>query len=157
MGDGRRNYGGINYTTPAEGVHQEYSSGNAHVKTSSDSVWSYGTFPQYVNLKGSSSGATTTDNTVIYTSGDISAYNIHNFVNTSATDPMDVYVSDDGTNYLLTPSAVRLHDATATGTFVLTIPAGDMGTLEGKFTRIRVLKDGATAETPALRYFHGVK
>ncbi len=31
MGDGRRNYGGINYDNPAEGVHQEYSGGSAHI------------------------------------------------------------------------------------------------------------------------------
>ena len=136
-------------------------SGYPIVQASSGSQWSYGTWPSNYYLTGSASTTTQTDNAVVYTSGDVSSYNIHVIENTSATDPVDVYISIDGTNFLASASAVRLHDATTSGTYVVTIPAGDVGILDGngsgiKVKKIKVLKDGATAENPSIRYAHGV-
>ena len=111
----------------------------------------------YIN--NSATGGAQTDNTVIYTSADISIYNQHVIENTSATDPVDVYVSLDGTNYLALASSVLLHDDVTTGggIKVVTIPAGKAGILDGVYSTIQVLKDGITSETPSIRYSHSIK
>lgn len=111
----------------------------------------------YIN--NSATGGAQTDNTIVYTSSDISIYNQHVIENTSATDPVDVYVSLDGTNYLALAASVSLHDDVTTGggIKVVTIPAGKAGILEGVYSTIQVLKDGITAETPSIRYSHAYK
>ena len=107
-------------------------------------------------IKSSASGGATADNTVIYTSGEIWAYNCHYIENTSATDPCDVYVSFDGTNYCAAAvAAEKLNDVTTGGGVkVITIPKGTIGRIVGRFVKLKVLKDGATVETPSIRYMH---
>lgn len=135
------------------------ANGAAIVVTSSDSEWSYGNWPQTQYLSGSASSATQTDNTVIYEITDARMYSSHLFENTSATDDVDVYVSLDGSNYNANPAAVQLLNDVTTGggVRVLTIPAGSVAELDGSFYGIRVLKNGATAENPSIRYSHTVK
>ena len=133
----------------------DVSSGGAHAVLQSGSTWAYGSWPQSQTLNGSASqAATTTDNTQIYENTDSRAYGYHLIENTSSTDGVTVQVSVDGSNYS-GDVAVKLHDATAETTHVVSIPAGDFGVLTGKFYSIRVLKDGTTNEAPSCRYLHG--
>lgn len=138
---------------------QEGTGGSANVTTQATSVWSYGPWPQHTRFPASgataATGTTQTDNTVVYTSGDISSYNYHTITNTSATDDVDVFVSDDGVNFNGSAAGVTLHDST--GAMVVSIPAGKIGILEGKFFALKVQKNGVTAETPSIRYAHSVK
>jgi len=134
------------------------TNGAKHTETQAGSIWAYGNYPNTLYLNDTSTGAAQTNNTVIYTSNDVSIYNTHSIENTSTTDPVDVYVSVDGTNYATLAASVSLHDDVTTGggVKVVTIPAGKIGVLTGKFRKIQVLKDGATAETPSIRYSHTV-
>lgn len=129
--------------------------GSAQTESTNTSSW---VWPNTLYPNGTASGATQTDNTVIYTSADVTPYNYHIIENTSTTDPIDVYVSVDGTNYAALAASVTLHDDVTTGggIKVVSIPAGKIGILTGKYKRIRVLKNGATAETPSIRYAHTV-
>lgn len=59
----------------------------------------------------------------------------------------EVQVSIDGTNWVAATAAVLLHDATAVTTFIATIAAGKVGQLKGRYRRIRVRQNGASATT----------
>ena len=88
------------------------------------------------------------DNDLIYESGDISMYNTHVIENMSAgAGACDVHVSLDGTNYAGSAVSVELIDDVTTGggIKVITIPQNKAGILIGKFNKIKVLQDGATA------------
>jgi hypothetical protein len=82
------------------------------------------------------------DNDVIYTSGDISDYDVHYIERTAGT--VDVDVSFDGTNWV---PAVAMRDlaATASGTFVVSLGANKAGELRGRFAKLRVNQAGGTA------------
>jgi len=95
------------------------------------------------------------DNDIIYTSPDISAYSSHSIEGTVGT--VDIQVTLDGTNWNTTQAAVTLHDDVTTGggIKVLTIAVGKIGLLKGKFKNIRILQSGAVASN--CRVFHGVE
>lgn len=115
------------------------SNGNAHVAVKEDYR---GLYPNtyYLAFLGS---AGTNDNDLVYTSPDVSAYNTHMFECTAGT--IDLEVTMDGTNWQTTnPPAVLLHDATAVGTYSLTIAANKIGILKMKCKGVRVRQNGAT-------------
>lgn len=86
------------------------------------------------------------DNDILFTSPDVSEYNTHYIESTVGT--VDLEVSLDGTNWnTASPPAVLLHDATAVGTYSLTIGANKIGILNMKVTKFRVRQNGATAAT----------
>jgi hypothetical protein len=62
----------------------------------------------------------------------------------------------DGTNWNATAAAMLLHDDVTTGGGVksLTAASGKVGLLHGKYKKIRVLQNGATASN--VRGGHGV-
>lgn len=95
------------------------------------------------------------DNDVVYTSPDVSMYSTHSIECTVGT--VDIQVTLDGTNWNTTQAAVLLHDDVTTGggVKVLTIAAGKIGSLKGKYKNIRILQNGATASN--CRIFHGVE
>jgi hypothetical protein len=95
----------------------------------------------YLEFTGTAGAA---DNALIYTSGDVSAYNIH-YIFVSGTNSADVEVSFDGTNYSSAVSVLLADDVTTGGGIkAITIPTGKVGILEGKFKNIRVRQDGVT-------------
>lgn len=97
----------------------------------------------------------TNDNDVVYTSADVTPYGSHSIECTVGV--VDIQVTLDGTNWNTTQAAVLLHDDVTTGggIKVLTIAAGKIGLLTGKFKNIRVLQNGAVASN--CRVFHGVE
>ena len=133
------------------------TSGAAHVETQAGSVWTYGNWPQYVTLAADfTAGAA--DNAVLYTSGDVSTYNVHMIENLAAsTNNMDVFGSLDGTNFNVTPLAVELMDDVTTGggVKVVAIAPGKIGILRGKYKAIKVQQAGATDADG--RILHGVE
>jgi len=102
--------------------------------------------------------AGTADNSVLYTSSDVSEYNYHIIENESGI-ACDVYASSDGTNYSTAAISVLLADDVTTGggVKVITIPDNKVGILRGKFKKIKILQDGAgTSTAGTVRGFHGV-
>lgn len=97
----------------------------------------------------------TNDNDVVYTSPDVTPFGTHTIECTVGT--VDIQVTLDGTNWNTTQAAVLLHDDVTTGggVKVLTIAAGKVGILRGKYKNIRVLQTGAVASN--CRVFHGVE
>lgn len=87
--------------------------------------------------------AGTNDNDIIYTSGDVSTFNEITIECTAGT--IDLEVSLDGTNFNATPPAVLLADATAVGTYSLTIANGKIGILRMHVKKFRIRQNGATA------------
>jgi len=126
-----------------EEVHRKYTAGAGNVALQNYS------FPEqwYVQIDASTA-ADATDNTVIYTSGDVSMYNYHTIECVSATDPVTVQVSIDGTSW---SGDFAITGVTATPS----IATGEFGVLAGKFQKIRVLKNGTTNEVNAARISHG--
>lgn len=92
-------------------------------------------------------GSGTNDNDVVFETGDVSRY--RTFTLHSANGAMDVNVSLDGTNYSATVVYLKdLSSASLTTTVALTA-AGKVYQLEGCFSKIKVLQNGATAVTTA--------
>lgn len=91
------------------------------------------------------------DNDVVYTSPDVSAYNVHYIEATAGT--IDVDVSLDGTNWIPAVAAVSLVTTTP-ATRVVEAASGVCLELRGKFKKIRVNQKGATASNA--RGAHGV-
>ena len=106
----------------------------------SSNVYGAPEYMQYLDILGV---AGTNDNDVIYTSPDVSSYNQHVIECTAGT--VDIQVSVDGTNFNTLQAAALLMDATAVTTYSLTIASTKIGILSGKFRKIRVLQNGATA------------
>ena len=135
-------------------VPNKSTSGAAHVESQGGSTWAYGNFPAtwYLDLLGT---VGVNDNDVVYTSPDVSAYNVHIIECTAGT--VDIQVSVDGTNFNTTHAAVLLHDdvTLAGGVFVVTIASGKVGILRGKYRKIKILQNGATASNA--RGGHGVE
>ena len=97
------------------------------------------------------------DNSVLYTSGDVSKKNYHIIENESG-QACDIYVSVDGTNFSTAATSVRLIDEVITGGGIMTIdiPDNKIGILRGKFKKIRVLMKGAgTPAAGLVRIAHG--
>jgi hypothetical protein len=91
------------------------------------------------------------DNDVIYTSPDVSGYNVHYIECTAGT--IDVDVSLNGTNWIAAVAGVSLVTTTP-GTRVIDAASGVCLEIRGKFKAIRVLQKGATASNA--RGAHGV-
>ncbi len=101
--------------------------------------WAIDTCPAYLEFTGS---AGTNDNDVIYTSGDVSAYNYHLIEATAGT--VDVDVSGDGTNWIAAVAGVSVVTTTP-ATRVVEAAAGVMLQITGQFKKIRVNQKGAVA------------
>ncbi len=102
--------------------------------------------------------ASATDNVQIYISGDLTGYSEHSFENLSATDPIDVYGSLDGTNFNATPVMVEIVSTaqTAGKITVNQIAVGEICRIIGKWKALKVLRKGTTNEAQSIRYLHGV-
>jgi hypothetical protein len=109
-----------------------------------------GAYPEswYLQWIGAAGGA---DNAVIYTSPDVSAYNVHYIEATAGT--IDVDVSLDGTNWIAAVAGVSLITTTP-ATRVVEAASGVCLEIRGKFKAIRVNQKGATASNA--RGAHGV-
>ena len=95
--------------------------------------------PNYL-LKAGAAG--TNDDDVIYSSADVTDFDVHYIECTDGTVSWDV--SFDGTNWVSDCVGSSLK-ATASGTWVNTIAAGGAVRVPGIFSKIRVLQSGATA------------
>lgn len=86
----------------------------------------------------------TNDNDVVYTSRDISDYNLHVIECTTGT--VDIDISTDGTNFTSAVAVRNVKSANST-TFVMDAIAASVPVVElrGRFKAIRVLQKGATA------------
>lgn len=89
-------------------------------------------------------GTGTNDNDVIFTTGDVSAFNEFTLMSTAGA--MDVLVSVDGTNFTTAPLSLADLGATTTAP-VLVTAANRAYAFAGTFAKIRVLQNGATAVT----------
>lgn len=96
-----------------------------------------------LNSTAFTGAAGTNDNDIIYTSPDVSAFNEIAIECIAGT--VDLEVSLDGTNFNATPPAVLLADATAVGTYSLTIANGKIGILRMHVKKFRIRQNGATA------------
>jgi hypothetical protein len=107
-----------------------------------------------VNLAGSSveyfdaTAANVNDNTVVYESGDVSAYNRHEFAIYQApgAGAVEVFVSHDGTNYE-TAAIQVVNRALVVGALVQSLT--DLVALgnyyvEGRFKKFKIQNKGAT-------------
>ena len=121
--------------------------GAAHVSIREDYR---GAYPETWYLEWSGQ-AGTSDNDVVYTSPDVSGYNVHYVQATAGT--IDIDVTLDGTNWIAAVAAVSLVTTTP-ATRVVEAASGVCLELRGKFRRIRVLQKGATASNA--RGAHGV-
>lgn len=140
---------GAAYYSDGSSWLKKITSGAEHVRQVATEV----AFPQqwYIPFTGT---AGVNDNDVVYTSTDVSLYDIHVIECTAGT--VDIQVTVDGTNYNTTQAAVMLHDdiTTGGGVRILTIASGKIGILRGKYKGIKVLQNGATASNA--RGGHGV-
>lgn len=91
------------------------------------------------------------DNDVVYTSPDVSGYNVHYIEAIAGT--IDIDVTLDGTNWIPAVAAVSLVTTTP-ATRVVEAASGVCLELRGKFKKIRVLQKGAVASNA--RGAHGV-
>jgi hypothetical protein len=66
----------------------------------------------------------------------------------AVTNTLDVQATGDGTNWVTV--AVQDMTATASGTFVVTLTAGKIGILVGKFIGVRIRQSGASAANGTL-------
>lgn len=109
-----------------------------------------GAYPEswYLEFTGQ---AGTNDNDVVYTSPDVSGYNVHYIECTAGT--IDVDASLDGTNWIPAIAGVSLITTTP-ATRVVEAASGVCLEVRGKFKRIRVVQKGAVASNA--RGAHGV-
>ena len=111
-----------------------------------------GNYPNTLYEAGSAAETTQADEAEIYESGDVSMFNHHIIVNTMATDDCTVQISLDGTNWT--------GDVVITGVAATPlIASGELGIIASPYNKafkIRVLKEGATAENGSIRYAHAV-
>ena len=104
---------------------------------------------------GSYQAANGSDNTVLYTSGDISWANIHIFE--GVANAADVFVSLDGTNFASTPVFMVdvCTDDGSGATHANAIAANKVYILEGQFAKLKIQNAGAAQAT--VKVAHGVK
>lgn len=87
-------------------------------------------------------GVGVNDNDLVFQTGDVSRYDT--FMLLSTAGAMDVFVSLDGTNYSTAP--LTLQDmSSSSDTPALLTAAGAVFGFRGKFSKIQVLQNGATA------------
>ncbi len=134
----------------------------SRVYIASESGWSHkiedveiaadyrGLYPEswYLDWVGAAGAA---DNAVVYTSPDVSAYNVHYIECTAGT--VDIDVSLDGTNWIAAVAGVSLVTTTP-ATRVVEAANGVCLEVRGKFKAIRVNQKGVTASNA--RGAHGV-
>lgn len=94
------------------------------------------------------SGTGANDNDVLFTTSNVQHHS--SFTLMSSTGAVDVEVSVNGTNFATAPLAMEDAGATANGTYVLVTAANRIYKFTGKFTRIRVVQNGATAAAASL-------
>lgn len=112
-------------------------------------------FPEqwYVQADGA---VGTNDEDTIYESGDVSMYNCHIIENMSAgAGALEVLVSIDGTNYSSTPVGVEIMSNATDALKDVSVAQNEVGILRGKFAKILVRQNGATAADA--RVAHGVE
>jgi hypothetical protein len=101
-------------------------------------------------IRGTSTGSGTNDNDQVILLDDAGPFDT--FLLMSTAGAMDVFVSLDGTNYTTAP--LSLADLGASDTIpVLVTVANRMYGFRGKYRKIKILQNGATAvEDAALSY-----
>lgn len=87
--------------------------------------------------------AGSSDNDLIYTSGNVSRFNYHTIAVTG-TNSADVEVTVDGSTWHVAATLLADDVTTGGGVVVITVPTGKLAILKGKFKQIRVRQDGAT-------------
>lgn len=93
--------------------------GAASVASSSSSEWLYGNYPETKTQVIAGTAPDVNDNTIVYESGDVSAYNHHSFsiVTAPGSGAVEVLITHDGTNYEATPIQVK-SDALVNGAVI---------------------------------------
>lgn len=89
-------------------------------------------------------GIGVSDNDVVVQTGDVLQYDT--FMLQSTAGAVDVAVSMDGTNYSTAPLSLTDMGATSTNPVLLTVANRTYG-FRGKFAKIQVSQNGATAAT----------
>jgi hypothetical protein len=106
------------------------------------------TIEQYRQKPANQTGVqTAADNAVIYTSGDVSNFNIHYIEAIGGAVSVDVSI-DGGTNYVQDVT-LRNVKSTTPNTFIATVASGGLGELRGNFSNLKVLQSGAGAAVNA--------
>lgn len=93
------------------------------------------------------SGTGANDNDVLFTTGDVSRYDA--CVLMSTTGAVDVFVTLDGTNYSTAPLSLQDFGGTATEPVLVTVALRVYGFV-GKFRKIKLLQNGATAAAASM-------
>jgi hypothetical protein len=106
--------------------------------------------PNYLLITGA---AGTNDNDVIYTSGDVSDYDVHYIECIAGTVSWDI--SFDGVNFVADAVGSSLKSLTS-ATWVVTIASGGAVRVPGAFKAIRVLQAGATASNARIVHARAV-
>lgn len=143
-----RNDNGDEYETAGVSWVQTRFSGAAPVKTQAGSVWSYGDWPNTVADPETFTDAAPTDNKVVLTTNDVSAYSAF-YIMTSGGSVSVQGSLDNGATY---SGDIKLEDmegaSAAARDFVTTTTAGKLyRVLCDKFTKLRILSNGVTAIT----------
>lgn len=94
------------------------------------------------------SGTGTNANDVLLTTPNVQQHEM--FTLMSTTGAVQVLASIDGTNFATAPLALEDAGATANSTYVLVTAAARVYKFWGKFTRLRVTQNGATASSASL-------
>lgn len=124
------------------------SSGSIIAQMSGGSTWSYGDYPHNSADTFTCTNDGASDNDLLGTFDNLENYNAFTIYNGDDATSVDFEISADGTNFTSATACV-LHDATGQTTYVLTIPAGDIGffTPRGKIKSLRIRQDGVGAIT----------
>lgn len=102
------------------------------------------------SFSGLKTGTGTNDNDQVILLDDAEAFDTFHVMSTAGA--MDVFVSLDGTNYITAPLSITDQGAT-TSSPVLVTAANRMYGFRGKYRKIKILQNGATAVVNgALRY-----
>ena len=126
-------------------VAQKSTDRAGHINVQSDYR---GVYPASYHLQVTGA-AGTNDNDVVYTSGDITTYNVHYVEATAGT--VDVDVSIDGTNWIAAVAGVSLVTTTP-ATRAIDAASGVCLRIEGKFKKLRVNQKGAVASNARIAH-----
>lgn len=94
----------------------------------------------------SGTGANAAD--VLFTTPNVQQHEV--FTLMSSAGVVEVYASINGTNFSTAPLALEDQGATANSTYVVATTAGRVYKFWGKYTRLRVQQNGATATAASL-------
>ncbi len=85
------------------------------------------------------------DDAVVYVSQDVSLYTDHYFVCNAGE--VDIEVTIDGQNYIRHPVETRVNNGTASTVTAndVAVASGEIGRIQGRFAKFRVLQKGGTA------------